>query len=98
MIIFSFLVFSPIYAQNDVIVIPHWIKIDMKWWANEKISDEEFLLMLQLLIEKKLIILSNTEKILVDNHKTIPPWIKNIAKYWTDEKTSDKEFLDLLIF
>ncbi len=76
--------------QNDS--IPKWIKNTAKWWSEGKISEEEFVIALQFLVEEKIIYLLN----MPDGHENksdeIPLWIKNNAEWWSEGKISDEEF------
>ena len=80
--------------QNEVI-IPQWIKNNAGWWADDIISDEEFVLGIKFLIENKILQISdstNTDY----NIENIPQWIKNNARWWADGMISDEEFLSTI--
>jgi len=71
--------------------IPDWIKNNAKWWADDNISDNEFLDGIEHLIEIKIISVSPSE--MNEFEQKIPDWIKNNAKWWADDKIPQKEFV-----
>lgn len=58
---FSFFLSEPTNQEYQH-KIPPWVKINTEWWLNEKISDKEFLLMIQYLINENIISLPSIEK------------------------------------
>ena len=60
---------------EENIVIPSWIKNNAGWWANDDISDSDFLYGIKFLVETNIIQLQSD----VDYEKT-----KNIEKYLLD--------------
>ena len=72
--------------------IPSWIKNNAKWWADNKINDNDFISGIEYLIDDKIIKISahvNNE----DTTDVIPSWIKNNAGWWSSGKISDDDFL-----
>lgn len=49
---------------------PHWVKENTNWWLKEKISDKEYLLMFQYLINEGLIDLSKIKEKNLSDYKT----------------------------
>jgi len=45
---------SNVYAQNESL-IPSWIKTAVGFWANDQVSDQEFLYAIEYLVENELI-------------------------------------------
>jgi len=72
--------------------IPKWIQNNAKWWADEVITDKEFVRGIEHLAEKEIIKITNVYP-QENSSKNIPFWIKNTAKWWTDGVISDDEFL-----
>ena len=72
--------------------IPYWIKNNAGWWAEDKISDSDFISGIQYLIENKIINISsqNIKKNVSDD---VPTWIKNNAGWWAEDKISDEVFV-----
>ena len=53
--------------------IPSWIKLTAEFWVNEQVSDEEFISVLQYLIDEKILQVPTTEeKIVTPNEDTTP--------------------------
>ena len=48
------------YAQESN-EIPKWVKASAEWWANDKISDDEYIEALEFLIDSNIIQLGNSE-------------------------------------
>ena len=73
--------------------MPYWIKTSARWWASDKISDDDFIAGIQYLINNEIIRLdSKTMEKNISN--TIPAWIKNNEKWWSAGKISDEDFLN----
>jgi len=79
--------------------VPLWIKNDVKWWVEEKISDRDFLLGMQHLIRIGVIIppagppdLEGATPI------KLPIWVKTTAKWWVEDKVTDDEFRSAMRF
>jgi hypothetical protein len=54
--------------------IPSWIKLTAEFWVNEQVSDEEFISVLQYLIDKKILQVPTTEEeIVTPNEDTTTP-------------------------
>jgi hypothetical protein len=47
-------------GDETITKIPDWIKINAGWWVDDKISDTEFTLSLQYLIEKGIILVNTS--------------------------------------
>ncbi|HET7337493.1 MAG TPA: hypothetical protein VFJ23_06330 [Candidatus Nitrosotalea sp.] len=46
----------PRYNQTDQVQIPQWFKKDIQWWSNDSISDNDFGMSIQYLIQKGIIL------------------------------------------
>jgi len=72
--------------------IPYWVKNNAGWWAEDKISDDDFISGIEYLIKNKIIsIISQNNK--ENSSDVIPSWIKNNAEWWSTGKISDEDFL-----
>jgi len=80
------------FEKKLEIVIPDWVKPIAKWWAEKKLNDDEFVLVLSYMIEKRMIIIPLTENI-ENSEEKIPEWIKNSVGWWANNQTSDEEFV-----
>jgi len=72
--------------------IPYWVKNNAKWWADNKISDGDFITGIEYLVKNNIISIDsqNTKE---NSSNVIPTWIKNNAEWWSAGKISDKDFL-----
>ena len=76
-------------------LIPLWIENNAKWWSEGTISDNEFILSLEWLIEKK-VILANYENVYSQSETSnIPDWVKYNAKWWSEGTILTMNFLIL---
>ena len=52
---------TPTTTSEPATVIPDWIKIHARWWADEQIDDSAYLLGIQYLIEEGIMVIPSTE-------------------------------------
>ena len=79
--------------QNTIqTTIPDWVKPLARWWAEDKVDDQEFVNALEFLIQKNIL---KTEIIPEKSIKRteIPVWVKQNAGWWAEEKIKDFEFV-----
>ena len=88
----------PVSLAQDA--IPSWIKNNAGWWANDEITENEFLRGIEYLIKNDIIVISSipsSEKpeISIDFSytKLVPDWIKNNAGWWADGQIADNSFV-----
>jgi len=81
--------------------IPQWIKNSVKWWAEDKISDIDFVLGIQHLIREGILNPPSPEEKIADSYELnktigvkIPLFVKQIALWWSQDKITDDEFFD----
>jgi len=80
--------------------IPNWIKNVADWWANDEISEIEFLAGIEYLINNNIISIGHTPCIaqIENQHSSstnlIPAWIKNNAGWWATDKIDDDDFIN----
>ena len=86
-----------VFAQD---VMPSWIKNNAGWWANDEISENEFLRAIEYLIQNDIIVITNVpsyekSEISIDFSytKLVPNWIKNNAGWWADGQIDDSSFV-----
>ena len=80
-----------IITKEPESLIPQWIRNSAEWWSNEQISTNDFIIGLEYLIEKKVLVISSSES--DGDEKRIPSWIKNNAKWWSEGKILDRDFV-----
>jgi len=72
--------------------IPYWVKNNAGWWAEDKISDNDFIAGIEYLIKNKIISISSQNN-KENSSDVIPSWIKNNAEWWSAGQISDDDFL-----
>jgi len=86
-------------AQEDT-QIPSWIKNVAEWWANDEISENEFLTGIEYLINNNIISISfmlcskNIEDQTDSSAEVVPDWVKNNAKWWSEDLIEDADFIN----
>ena len=88
-----FVVIPSVYAQDQV---PDWVKNTAGWWADDTISDIEFINGIQFLVEESIIqvdIKSSSA-----SSDVVPDWVKNTAGWWALDAISEKEFVTAIEF
>ena len=79
---------TPTTTSEPVTVIPDWIKIHARWWADEQIDDSAYLLGIQYLIKEGIMVIPSTE-MSESSGSQVPVWIKNNAGWWASEQIDD---------
>jgi len=75
-------------------MIPEWIKTNAGWWAQGKITDNEFVKGIQYLLSEGIMGLPQTFQTEASGSSDeIPSWIKNNAGWWAQGKITDDEFV-----
>jgi len=78
--------------------IPDWIKSVAGWWANDEISENEFLTGIEYLINNNIISLSHIQCGTLGTSSTedVPNWLKNTAGWWSEDLIAEIEFVNAL--
>jgi plastocyanin len=81
-------------SKTPQVSIPQWIKTNAGWWANDQISDSDFIQGIQFLIKEGIIRIPQTSQSesFSDSQK-IPEWIKNNAGWWSQGMITDDDFI-----
>ncbi len=89
-------------AQEET-QIPYWVKNVAGWWANNEISEKEFLSGIEYLINNNIISISfmpcGAVAAIADSDPTleaklVPNWVKNNAGWWATDQIEDADFLN----
>jgi len=75
--------------------VPNWVKNTVGWWANNLITDNEFVNAIEFLIKEGIIQIDAVSGEKSDN---IPDWVRNTAGWWATDQISDTEFLNSIEF
>ncbi len=80
---------------------PQWIKNSVRWWAEDKINEYDFILGIQHLIRIGVLNPPSSENQKVEGLEEnkslgvkIPKYVKQNALWWTQDKITDDEFVD----
>jgi len=93
------LTYTEIVLVDNSEILPSWIKNNVVWWANEQISDIEFVNTIKFLILSDIIPGYDVDgQMISENDVIIPSWIKTTAIWWGDGTIPDSEFLDSIDF
>ena len=79
---------SPAYAE-----VPSWVKNNAGWWADDSISESEFLSGISFLISDGTISIPPTT-VSESSSEEVPVWVKNNAGWWAEGAISDDEFVN----
>jgi len=79
--------------------IPNWVKNVAGWWADDQISENEFVTGIEYLINNNIISISfmpcNDEiQSQYGDTKSVPDWIKNNANWWSENLIDDTDFIN----
>jgi len=79
--------------------IPNWVKNTAGWWADDQISENEFVTGIEYLINNNIILLDfvpcNDEiQSQYGDTKSVPDWIKNNANWWSENLIDDTDFFN----
>ncbi len=85
-------------VSSNFLEIPVWVKNTAGWWANDQITDSDFVDGLQFLIQNDIIKLTSIPEFSDDGETKIPSWIKNRALWWSEDKLSDSDFVNGIAF
>ena len=83
------------FGQSDT-QIPDWIKDVALWWADNQISENEFLSGIEYLINNNIILLGHIPCSPTDTLSTesVPDWVKNNAKWWSEDLIEETDFIN----
>ena len=90
------IVIDRVGAGNEAgaVVIPGWIKDSARWWADGRISDQEFARGIQYMMEEGIVAVPGAGGAggAGGGEESIPAWVKDSARWWADGRISDQEF------
>ena len=85
--------------DDDVNVVPTWIKTSAGWWADEKISDADFLGGVEFMIQTNVLSFQTTsDGENISESGEIPSWIKSTAKWWSEDLIPEDDFVSGIQF
>jgi len=113
-LLFQTVTFSPIVSaqvSNEEPNVPSWFKNNVKWWKEEKLSDEEIINAIQNLVKREIIKLDSTKiksgptlpetKLFLPPNKDgagMPSYVKNTFVSWEEGSVSDSDVANTIKF
>ena len=73
--------------------VPNWVKSNAFWWAQDLITDKEFLNGIEYLISEKIILIEAPPSAPIRQGTEVPGWIKTTAGWWADGSIAEDDFL-----
>ncbi|MFZ8938144.1 MAG: hypothetical protein ACO2Y5_07830, partial [Nitrosopumilaceae archaeon] len=81
--------------------IPQWVKNSVRWWAEDKLNELDFILGIQDLIRKGILNPPTPENLTLEELEEnqsfgvkIPKYVKQTSLWWTEGMISDQEYVD----
>ena len=81
-------------GEEGTVVIPGWIKDSARWWADGRISGQEFARSIQYMMAEGIVVVpgGGGPEGSGEGEVSIPAWVKDSARWWADGRISDGEF------
>ena len=81
------------FDNNGITVsVPQWVKNTAGWWAEDKISEDEFVNGIEFLVKERII--DNVKTGNVESASSaVPTWVKNNAGWWAEGQIDDNSFV-----
>ena len=81
-------------GEDGTVVIPGWIKDSARWWADGRISGQEFARSIQYMMAEGIVVVpgGGGPEGSGGGEGSIPAWVKDSARWWADGRISDREF------
>jgi peptide subunit release factor RF-3 len=76
--------------------VPDWVKNTAGWWAEDTISEKQFVNAVGFLVNEGIIQIQAT--INSEKSETVPDWVKNTAGRWAEDTISEKQFVNAVGF
>ena len=96
LLIFTLAIGSQSYFVDAENSVPGWVKNTAGWWAEDKISENEFVKGIEFLINEDIIQVA--EKTRTESTQNVPDWVKNTAGWWATDAISETEFVNAIEF
>ncbi|WP_428325258.1 peptidase [Nitrosopumilus sp.] len=84
-------------GNQEIDVIPSWIKQNASWWAEGAIDDDSFIQGIQFLIKEGILQIPSTTQGTISSNE-IPSWIKQNASWWAEGAIDDDSFIQGIQF
>jgi len=80
------------FAEN----VPEWVKNTAGWWADDKISEEEFVNAIEFLVKENIMQVNVSQT--SETTQSVPEWVKNTAGWWSTDAISETEFVNAIAY
>jgi uncharacterized protein YjbI with pentapeptide repeats len=77
-------------------LVPDWVKNTAGWWAEDAISETEFVNAIEFLVKENIIQVNVSQT--SETSQSVPDWVKNTAGWWADDKISEGEFVNAIAY
>jgi len=78
------------FAEN----VPDWVKNTAGWWAEDVISETEFVNAIEYLVKENIIQVNVSQT--SETSQGVPDWVKNTAEWWATDVISETEFVNAI--
>jgi uncharacterized protein YjbI with pentapeptide repeats len=80
------------FADN----VPDWVKNTAGWWAEDVISETEFVNAIEYLVKENIIQVNVSQT--SETSQGVPDWVKNTAGWWAEDVISETEFVNAIAY
>ena len=80
------------FAEN----VPEWVKNTAGWWAEDAISETEFVNAIEYLVKEDVIRVNVSQT--SETSQSVPEWVKNTAGWWATDLISEAEFVNAIAY
>ena len=80
------------FAEN----VPDWVKNTAGWWAEDVISETEFVNAIEYLVKENIIQVNVSQT--SETSQSVPDWVKNTAGWWAEDVISETEFVNAIAY
>ena len=92
-LVLSGIIFIPhAFAEN----VPEWVKNTAGWWAEDVISETEFVNAIEFLVKENIIQVNVSQA--SETSQNVPEWVKNTAGWWAEDVISETEFVNAIAY
>ena len=81
-----------VFAEN----VPDWVKNTAGWWAEDVISETEFVNAIEYLVKEDIIQVDVSQT--SETSQSVPDWVKNTAGWWAEDVISETEFVNAIVY
>jgi len=76
--------------------VPDWVKNTAGWWAEDAISETEFVNAIEYLVKENIIQVNVSQT--SETSQSVPDWVKNTAGWWAEDVISETEFVNAIAY